>query len=75
MIVESSIDDSLIRHSKVGNFGLPMITEEDPLPVPYRFLADDASALSEHIMKPFPPKGLHQKDGFSTTASAGQDGA
>ncbi len=44
-----------------GDLNLPPIPSGKP-EVPYHFIADDAFALNEHVMKPFPNKSLEAKE-------------
>jgi hypothetical protein len=45
-----------------GRLNFPEVAGDDPLQVPYHFLGDDAFALGETMMKPFPNKSLEPKE-------------
>jgi hypothetical protein len=45
-----------------GQLNFPDVASDDPLQVPFHFLGDDAFALGETMMKPFPNKSLEPKE-------------
>jgi hypothetical protein len=45
-----------------GRLNFPDVAQDDPLQVPYHFLGDDAFALGETMMKPYPNKSLEPKE-------------